>query len=191
MNANLKTIIPMPIENLTLEGVLDAFAAEEDRERRITYAEAACIILTEHMRRTVITADDITHVIASESGRDENDVPTDWAWDLCVDCVDAIRSAYPYADATPMVVTSRDVTLDHTATLCGECSSYLLNGERPDAELDAAEAAWARDLDAFEAFADGVGTWMHAGTTPATYCYSCECCGSEAWDWPTAEIWEH
>lgn len=186
-----KTIIPMPIENLTLEGVLDAFAAEEGWERRITYAEAVCLILTEHMYRTVITADDIAHVIASESGRDESDAPTNWAWEQCVDCVDAIRSAYPCADMTPIVVTSRDVTIDRTATLCSECTAYLVNGERPDAELDATSAAWAQDLDAFEASADGRGTWMHAGSTPADYTHTCECCGQEAWDWPTAEIWEY
>lgn len=186
-----KTYITIPVENLTLEGVLDAFAAEEDRERRLTYAEAVCFILSEHMRRTVITADDIAHVIAQDSGRDEKDVPTSWARDQCVDAVDAIRSAYPYADMTPIVVTSRDVALDHTATLCCECTAFLVNGERPDAELDAESAAWAADLDAFEASADGKGTWMHAGTTPADYTHSCECCGSEAWDWPMAEIWEH
>lgn len=185
-----KTYITIPVENLTLEGVLDAFAAEENRERRVTYAEAACLILTEHFRRTVITADDIAHVIAQDSGRDEEDVPTNWAWEQCVDAVDAIRSAYPYADMTPMVVTSRDVTIDRTATLCSECSAFLVNGERPDAELDATSAAWADDLDAFEASADGRGTWMHAGTTPADYTHTCECCGQEAWDWATAEIWE-
>lgn len=185
-----KTYIPMPIENCTLEGVLDAFAAEENRECRVTCAEAACIILTEHLRRTIVTADDIAHVIAQESGRDEKDVPTDWAWDRCVDCVDAIRSAHPYADMTPIVVTSRDVTLDRTATLCSQCTAFLVNGERPDAELDAESAAWAQDLDAFEASADGKGTWVHAGTTPADYCYTCECCGQEAWDWTQAEIWE-
>ena len=185
-----KTYIAMPIENLTLEGVLDAFAAEEDRERRVTYAEAICLILSEHLRRTIVTADDIAHVIAQDSGRDVALVPTDWAWEHCVDAVDAIRSAYPYADMTPIVVTSRDVTIDRTATLCFECTAYLMNGERPDAELDAADAAWAADLDAFEASADGKGTWMHAGTTPADYCHTCECCGQEAWDWATAEIWE-
>lgn len=185
-----KTYITIPVENLTLEGVLDAFAAEEDQERRITYAEAACLILTEHMRRTVITADDIAHVIAQESGRDEKDVPTNRAWDQCVDCVDAIRSAYPYADMTPMVVTSRDVTLNRTATLCSECTAFLVNGERPDSDLGPDEAAWAADLDAFEASAEGRGTWMHAGTTPADYTHTCECCGQEAWDWTTAEIWE-
>lgn len=186
-----KTYIAIPVENCTLEGVIDAFAAEEDRERRVTYAEAACVILTEHMRRTVITADDIAHVIAQDSGRDETDVPVNWAWEHCVDAVDAIRSAYPYSDTTPMVVTSRDVTIDRTATLCSECTAFLVNGERPDGELDAESAAWAADLDAFEASADGKGTWMHAGTTPADYTHSCECCGSEARDWPMAEIWEH
>jgi hypothetical protein len=185
-----KTYIPMPVENCTLNGVLDAFAAEEDRERKITYAEAVCLILSEHMRRTVITADDIAHVIAQDSGRDEKDVPTDWAWEHCVDAVDALRSAYPCADATPIVVTSRDVTLDRTATLCSECTAYLVNGERPDAELDAESAAWAADLDAFEASAGGRGTWMHAGTTAADYTHTCECCGQEAWDWTQAEIWE-
>ena len=185
-----KTYITIPVENLTLEGVLDAFAAEEDQERRITYAEAACLILTEHMRRTVITADDIAHVIAQESGRDEKYVPTNWAWDQCVDAVDVIRSAYPYADMTPMVVTSRDVTLNRTAALCGECAAFIVNGERPDGDLGPDEAAWAADLDAFEASAEGRGTWMHAGTTPADYTHTCECCGKEAWDWTTAEIWE-
>ena len=167
---NTMTYITIPVENLTLEGVLDAFAAEEDRERRVTYAEAACLILSEHFRRTVITADDIAHVIAQDSGRATEDVPTDWAWEQCVDAVDAIRSAYPYADMTPVVVTSRDVTIDRTATLCSECTAFLVNGERPDA--------------------DGRGTWMHAGTTPADYTRTCECCGQEAWDWAQAEIWE-
>ena len=187
---NSKTYIPMPVENCTLEGVLDAFAAEEDRERRVTFAEAACLILSNRLRRTIVTADDITHVIAQESGRDESDVPADWAWERCVDAVDAIRSAYPYADMTPVVVTSRDVTIDHTATLCSECTAFLVNGDRPDAELDAESAAWAADLDAFEASADGKGTWMHAGTTPADYDHTCACCGQEAWDWAQAEIWE-
>lgn len=186
-----KTYVAIPVENLTLGGVLDAFAAEEDRERRVTYAEAVSLVLTEHMRRTVITADDIAHVLASESGRDEADVPASWAWEQCVDAVDAIRSAYPYADMVPMVVTSHDVTLDHTATLCSECTAYLVNGERPDGDLGPDEAAWASDLDAFEATAEGIGTWMHAGTTPATYTHTCECCGQEAWDWTQSEIWEH
>lgn len=187
---NAKTYITIPAENLSLEGVLDAFAAEEDRERKIAYAEAACLILSEHLRRTIVTADDIAHVIASESGRDEKKVPTDWAWEQCVDCVDAIRSAYPCADMTPIVVMSRDVTIDRTKTLCSECTVFLMNGERPDAELDATSAAWAQDLDAFEASADGKGTWMHAGTTPAYCTCTCECCGQEAWDWAQAEIWE-
>lgn len=181
-----KTLNSVTTDLLTLEQMITIFENTEGPEARTAVADAVMARVADELGTPIVTAQDVADIYAGEKYIPADRpwaVPTDWLWNAMVDMVDQTRNAYPWATMTRIVVAMRDTKRENVAALCGECAAYIVNGETPYDDDDAAALA---------AFV-GEHNWMHSGSAPADELYGeqCECCGAEFWDQPRIEVFEH
>lgn len=140
--------IPVPAESLPITTISEWFRSQEHTNPAAA-TDAAHLLLAQIGERAethVITGADVTYALAAGSdltyalaAADSEDV-----WDAATDAQRRLREHYPHADMSDYLVLPYDTKADEIAALCGECTAYITNAERPD---DPAYTALLDDFD--------------------------------------------
>lgn len=139
--------IPVPAERLPITLVAEWFRDQEQTTSDAA-ALAAALLLSQIGERSsthVITGADCAYALAagSELSDDAATAPEN-LWDAAADAEHRIREHYPWADMMDHLVLPYETRADEIAALCGECTAYITNAERPD---DPAYTALLDDFD--------------------------------------------
>ena len=119
-------------------------------------------------------------------------VDPEYVWSAAADA-----EHYPWADMQEYVVLPYDTRAEEIVVLCGECSAYLSNAERPEDDDDYAAALDAVDCDvrAAERAPLAPRLRMHYGMIEAEHTDGmCECCDRDLFDSPDdgrAHVWAY
>ena len=179
--------IPVPAEELPLDDGVQWFREQNNCTTPDAAADAAALLL----RQIGDRAQD-THIITGESCA----VDPEYVWSAAADAEHRIREHYPWADMQEYLVLPYDTRSDEIMVLCGECSAWITNGERPDeknyaAALDAVDC----DVRAAERAPLAPRLRMHYGMIEAEHTGGvCECCDCNLYDAPDdgrANIWAY
>ena len=139
--------IPVPAERLPITLVAEWFRDQEQTTPDAA-ARAAALLLSQIGERSsthVITGADCAYALAAGSNLDDDAATTpENLWDAAADAEHRIREHQPWADMMDHLVLPYETRADEIAALCGECSAYLSNAERPD---DDAYTALLDDFD--------------------------------------------
>lgn len=129
--------IPVPAERLPITLVAEWFRDQEQTAPDAA-ARAAALLLSQIGERSgthVITGADCAYALAAGSGPTDDAATTpEILWDAAADAEHRIREHRPWADMMDYRVLPYDTRADEIAALCGECTAYLTNAERPDDE---------------------------------------------------------
>ena len=194
--------IPVPAEDLPLDTIIEWFREQDAHTTPDAAARAASLLLRQIGDRALDT-----HIItggacavalaAGHALRDGGPaVAPEYVWDAAADAVLRIREHCPWADLQEYVVLPYDTRAEEIAILCGECSAYLTNAERPD-DGDYAAALDNMDRDVREAERAPLAPRlrMHYGMIEAEHTPSvCECCDRDLFDSPDdgrAHVWAY
>lgn len=194
--------IPVPAEDLPLDTVIEWFREQDAHTTPDAAADAAALLLGQIGDRALDT-----HIItggacavalaAGHALRDGGPaVDPEYVWVAAADAEHRIREHCPWSDLMDYVVLPYDTRADEIAILCGECSAYLTNAERPDEE-DYAAALDAVDCDVREAERAPLSPRlrMHYGMIEAEHTDGvCECCDRDLYDAPDdgrAHVWAY
>ena len=190
--------IPVPAEDLPLDIVVEWFRSQEQSTPDAA-ADAAALLLRqigERARTHVITGADCAYALAAGSNLDDAATTPENLWDAAADAEHRIREHYPWADMMGYSVLPYDTQECEITILCGECTAWITNSERPDDE-DYAAALDAVDSDvrAAERAPLAPRLRMHYGMIEAEHTDGvCECCDRDLWDAPDdgrANIWAY
>lgn len=139
--------IPVPAERLPITCIAEWFRDQEQTTPDAA-ARAAALLLSQIGERSsthVITGADCAYALAAGSNLDDDAATTpENLWDAAADAEHRIREHYPWADMMDHLVLPYETRADGITVLCGECTAYITNAERPD------DDAYARLLDDFD-----------------------------------------
>ena len=188
--------IPVPAEELPITTIAEWFREQDAHTTPDAAAKAASLLLRQIGERAWDS-----HIITGATCAAGSDLTgpgmdTEQLWDAAADAEHRIREHYPWADMLDHVVLPYDTRDDEIVILCGECTAWITNGERPDDE-DYAAALDAVDCDvrADERAPLAPRLRMHYGMIEAENTDGvCECCDRDLYDAPDdgrANIWAY
>lgn len=186
--------IPVPAERLPITLVAEWFRDQEQTTPDAA-AKAASLLLSqigERAQTHVITGADCAYALAAGSNLDDDAATTpENLWDAAADA-----GHYPWADMMDHLVLPYETRADEIAILCGECTAYITNAERPD---DTAYTAllddFDRDIHAAEQAPYAPRMRMHYGMIEAEHTEGrCAVCERDLFDVPDdgrANVWAY
>jgi len=193
--------IPVPAERLPITLVAEWFREQDAHTTPDAAAKAASLLLRQIGERAwdahIITGGACAVALAAGSNLDDDAATTpENLWDAAADAEHRIREHYPWADLMDYVVLPYDTRADEIAILCGECTAYLMNAERPD---DIAYTAllddFDRDIHAAEQAPCAPRLRMHYGMIEAEHTEGiCAVCERDLFDSPDdgrAHVWAY
>ena len=194
--------IPVSAEDLPLDTLIEWFRERDNYTTPDAAAKAAALLLRQIGDRAldtrIITGGACAVALAAGHAlRDGGPAPDpEYVWNAAADAERRLQEHYPWADMQEYVVLPYDTRADEIAILCGECSAYLTNAERPD-DGDYAAALDAVDCDVREAERRPLSPRlrMHYGMIEAEHTDGvCECCERDLYDAPDdgrAHVWAY
>ena len=194
--------IPVPAEDLPLDTIIEWFREQDAHTTPDAAARAANLLLRQIGDRAldarIITGG--TCAVALAAGHALRDggpaVDAEYVWNAAADAQRRLCEHYPWADMMEFVVLPYDTRAEEIAILCGECTAYLTNAERPD-DADYAAALDNADRDVREAERAPLAPRlrMYYGMIEAEHTDGvCECCDRDLWDAPDdgrAHVWAY
>lgn len=193
--------IPVPAEELPITTIAEWFREQNAYTTPGAASKAAALLLRQIGERAwgshIITG--ATCAVALAAGSDlTGDAAGDPQdlWDAARDAEHRLQEHYPAADMSEHLVLPYDTRDDEIAILCGECTAWITNGERPDdgdyaAALDAVDC----DVRAAERAPLSPRLRMHYGVIEAENTDGiCECCEWDLFDSPDdsrAHVWAY
>ena len=193
--------IPVPAEELPITNIAEWFREQDAYATPDAAAKAANLLLRQIGERAwdshIITGATCAVALAAGSALTDNVAadPQD-LWDAACDAEHRLQEHYPHADMSGYVVLPYDTQDSEIMILCGECTAYLSNAERPDDE-DYAAALDAVDCDvrAAERAPLSPRLRMHYGMIEADATDGiCACCERDLFDSPDdgrAHVWAY
>ena len=193
--------IPVPAEELPITTIAEWFREQDAYATPDVAARAASLLLRaigeRAWDRRIITG--ATCAVALAAGSDlTGDAAGDPQdlWDAACDAGRRLQAHYPAADMSDHVVLPYDTRDDEIAILCGECTAWLANGERPDdGDYAAALDAMDSDVRAAERPPLSPRLRMYYGMIEADAADGvCECCERDLFDSPDdgrAHVWAY
>lgn len=193
--------IPVSADDLPLDVVIDFYRAQEQSTPDAA-ADAAALLLRQIGDRSldchIITGGACAVALAASGAlcAAGPDVDPEYVWSAVADAEHRIHEHYPWADMQEYVVLPYDTRAEEIAILCGECTAYITNAERPD-DADYAAALDAVDCDvrAAERAPLSPRLRMHYGMIEAEHTDGvCECCDRDLYDAPDdgrAHVWAY
>ena len=191
--------IPVPAERLPITCIAEWFRDQEQTTPDAA-AKAADLLLSqigERAQTHVITGADCAYALAAGSDLTDDAATTpDDLWDAAADAEHRIREHCPWADMMVYLVLPYDTKADEIAALCGECTAYITNAERPDDDAYTALLDdFDRDIHAAEQAPCAPRLRMHYGMIEAEHTDGvCECCERDLFDSPDdgrAHVWAY
>ena len=194
--------IPVPAEELPLGAVAQWFREQNNYTTPDAAARAAKLLLRQIGDRAldtrIITGEACAVALAAGHALRDGGAAVDPenVWVAAADAEHRIREHYPWADMQEYVVLPYDTRAQEVSILCGECSAYLTNAERPEDD-DYAAALDAVDCDVREAERAPLAPRlrMHYGMIEAEHTDGvCECCDRDLYDAPDdgrAHVWAY
>ena len=194
--------IPVPAEDLPLDTIIEWFREQDAHTTPDAAAKAASLLL-----RTIGDRALDTHIItggacsvalaAGHALRDDGPaLDPEYVWNAAADAERRLQEHYPWANMQEYVVLPYDTRAEEISILCGECSAYLTNAERPEDD-DYAAALDAVDCDVREAERAPLSPRlrMYYGMIEAEHTDGvCECCDRDLYDSPDdgrAHVWAY
>ena len=192
--------IPVSADDLPLDVIIDFYRAQEQSTPDAA-ADAAALLLRQIGDRAldsrIITGGACAVALAAGSSLDDDAATTpENLWGAAADAEHRIREHCPWADMQEYVVLPYDTRAEEIAILCGECSAYLSNAERPeDDDYAAALDDVDRDVREAERAPLAPRLRMHYGVIGAENTDGvCECCDRDLFDAPDdgrAHVWAY
>ena len=189
--------IPVPAERLPITLVAEWFRDQEQTTPDAA-ARAAALLLSQIGERSgthVITGADCAYALAAGSNLDDAATTPENLWDAAADAVLRIREHYPWADMMDHLVLPYETRADEIAALCGECTAYITNAERPDDARTALLDDFDRDIHAAEQAPCAPRMRMYYGLIEAEHTEGqCAVCERDLFDSPEdgrANIWAY
>lgn len=191
--------IPVPAERLPITLVAKWFRDQEQTTPDAA-ARAAALLLSQIGERSsthVITGADCAYALAAGSNLDDDAATTpENLWDAAADAEHRIREHYPWADMMDHLVLPYETRADEIAALCGECTAYITNAERPDDDAYTALLDdFDRDIHAAEQVPYAPRLRMYYGVIEAEHTEGqCAVCERDLFDSPEdgrANIWAY
>lgn len=192
--------IPVPAEELPITCIAEWFREQDARTTPDAAARAASLLLRAIGERAwdshIITGATCAVALAAGPGLTGPGMDAEQLWDAACDAERRLQEHYPHADMAEHVVLPYDARDDEIAILCGECTAWITNGERPDdgdyaAALDAVDS----DVRAAERAPLSPRLRMHYGMIEAENTDGvCECCYRDLYDAPDdgrAHVWAY
>lgn len=194
--------IPVSTEDLPIDTLIKWFREQDAHTTPDAAAKAADMLLRQIADRAldthIITGDACAVALAASHALRDGGPAADpeYLWDAAADAEHRIREHYPHADMLDYVVLPYDTRAEEIAILCGECTAWITNGERPDdADYAAALNAVDRDVRAAERAPLSPRLRMHYGVIEAQHTDGvCECCDRDLYDAPDdgrAHVWAY
>ena len=192
----------VPAEDLPLDTIIERFREQDAHTTPDAAADAAALLLRQIGDRAlgsrIITGEACAVALAAGHALRDGGPALDpeYVWDAAADAEHRIREHYPWADLMDYVVLPYDTRAEEISILCGECSAYLTNAERPD-DGDYAAALDNVDRDVREAERAPLAPRlrMHYGMIEAESTDGvCECCDRDLYDAPDdgrAHVWAY
>lgn len=190
--------VPVPAEKLPITIIADWFRSQEQTNPDAA-AKAASLLLRAIGERAwdtpIITGATCTVALAAGPTYGPAMTP-ETLWDAAADAEHRLREHYPWADMYDHIVLPYDTRDAEIAILCGECTAWITNGERPDdgdyaAALDAVDS----DVRAAERAPLAPRLRMHYGMIEAENTDGvCGCCERDLYDSPDdgrAHVWAY
>ena len=192
--------IPVPAENLPITLIAEWFREQDAFATPDAAAKAASLLLRQIGQRAwdshIITGATCAVALAAGSALTGPGMDAEQLWDAAADAEHRLQEHYPHADMYDHVVLPYETEEREIMILCGECTAWLANAERPDDE-DYAAALDAVDRDVREAERAPLSPRlrMHYGMIEADATDGvCECCDRDLWDAPDdgrAHVWAY
>ena len=193
--------IPVPAEELPITTIAEWFREQNAYATPDAAAKAANLLLRRIGERAwdsrIITGATCAVALAAGSALTDNVAadPRDLR-DAACDAEHRLQEHYPHADMSGHVVLPYDTQDSEIMILCGECTAYLSNAERPDdADYAAALDNVDRDVRAAERRPLSPRLRMHYGMIEADATDGiCECCDRDLYDAPDdgrAHVWAY
>lgn len=194
--------IPVPAEDLPLDTIIEWFREQDAHTTPDAAARAANLLLSQIGERAwnshIITGGACAVALAASGALRAAGpaVDPEYVWVAAADAERRICEHYPWADLMDYVVLPYDTRAEEISILCGECSAYLTNAERPEDD-DYAAALDAVDCDVREAERAPLAPRlrMHYGMIEAEHTDGvCECCDRDLYDSPDdgrAHVWAY
>ena len=193
---------PGSADDLPLDVVIDFYRAQEQSTLDAA-ADAAALLLRQIGDRAldsrIITGGACAVALAASGALRAAGpaVDPEYVWSAAADAEHRLQDHYPWADMQEYVVLPYDTRAEEIVVLCGECSAYLSNAERPEDDDDYAAALDAVDCDvrAAERAPLAPRLRMHYGVIEAENTDGvCECCDRDLFDSPDdgrAHVWAY
>ena len=191
--------IPVPAERLPITLIAQWFR-EQEQTNPDAAAKAATLLLRQIGERSsthVITGTDCTYALAAGSDlADDAAAGSEDLWDAAADAERRLREHYSHADMQEYLVLPYDTKVDEIAAVCGECTAYITNAERPDDDAYAAVLNdFDRDIHEAEQAPYAPRLRMHYGVIEAEHTEGiCAICERDLFDSPDdgrANIWAY
>ena len=192
--------ILVPAEDLPLDTIIEWFREQDAHTTPDAAAKAASLLLRTIGDRAldtrIITGGACAVALAAGQRHGGPAVDPEYVWSAAVDAEHRICEHYPWADMQEYVVLPYDTRVEEISILCGECSAYLTNAERPEDD-DYAAALDAVDCDVREAERRPLSPRlrMYYGMIEAEHTDGvCECCYRDLYDSPddgSAHVWAY
>lgn len=189
--------IPVSADDLPLDVIIDFYRAQEQSTPDAA-AKAAALLLRQISDRALdsrlITGGACAVALAASGAL--RAVDPEYVWSAATDAEHRLQEHSPWADMQEYVVLPYDTRAEEIVVLCGECSAYLSNAERPEdddyaAALDAVDC----DVRAAERTPLSPRLRMHYGVIEAENTDGvCECCDRDLFDSPDdgrAHVWAY
>ena len=193
--------IPVSADDLPLDVIIDFYRAQEQTTPDAAAKAASLLLRTigDRALDTRIITGGACAVALAASGALRAAGPAvdpEYVWSAAADAEHRLQEHYPWADMQEYVVLPYDTRAEEIVVLCGECSAYLSNAERPeDADYAAALDAVDCDVRAAERAPLAPRLRMHYGMIEAEYTDGvCECCDRDLYDAPDdgrAHVWAY
>ena len=193
--------IPVSVDDLPLDVIIDFYRAQEQSTLDAA-ADAAALLLRQIGDRAldsrIITGGACAVALAASGALRAAGpaVDPEYVWSAAADAEHRLQDHYPWADMQEYVVLPYDTRAEEIVVLCGECSAYLSNAERPEdddyaAALDAVDC----DVRAAERAPLAPRLRMRYGVIEAENTDGvCECCDRDLFDSPDdgrAHVWAY
>lgn len=194
--------IPVSADDLPLDTIIEWFREQDAHTTPDAAAKAASLLLRQIGDRAldthIITGGACAVALAAGHALCDGGpaVDAEYVWNAACDAEHRIREHYPWADMMEYVVLPYDTRAEEISILCGECTAYLTNAERPDdagyaAALDAVDS----DVRAAERAPLAPRLRMYYGMIEAEHTDGvCECCDRDLFDSPDdgrAHVWAY
>ena len=190
--------IPVPAGQLPITLIASWFRDQEQTTPEAA-AKAAALLLSQIGERSsthVITGADCAYALAAGSNLDDDAATTpENLWDTATDAEHRLQEHYPHADMSDYLVLPYDTRADEIAALCGECTAYVMNAERPDDAYARLMDDFDRDIHAAEQAPCAPRLRMYYGKIEAEHTEGqCAVCERDLFDSPEdglANIWAY